>query len=328
MQRSASPPASPGNRTLFGLLTFDEPLLCARETLGATAPILIGGVGGICSLPRLPDWSELPDDPLHAPLVPPEEARTWRQGSEPFAWGFPTSYPTGTGQVEMALLRFDVAGDSVSEEGARVIRGFDSWRTLFLCHLELLTKQRRIQQIRVQNKIDDLDLFCWSAENKPERPWDKEPTEVQIVFPSEDTFLKVSQFNRLCELASAGIELPLEYRIQLEAYRALAVGDFRKAIIEAGAAAEVALTSAICAKLSTDGITHGDELLGKFRTLGGRLNLAKKIGLQLPKLGISKNLVQPRNEVVHKADFADHRTAYLAIEVTDELIHMQPGALY
>lgn len=323
------PPTSPipQLRRLYGLVSFEDPIICSAEVLGKIAAVSIGGVAGHLVLPSLPDWTTSPADPIDMPLVPPNDALTWKQGDDPLHWGCPASYPTGISRVEKVLLHFDVTESELHSASTMVHRAFDRWRTLFVDYLELFTKQRMVQHLRITNRTDDLDLFCWDAEQKTERPYEVEPGRLDICFPSDSHALTVAQFEQVCGLASADKELALWYRIQLEAYRALRAEDFRKAIIETAVAAEFVLTSAIRAKLSADGITYTEKLLSKFRMLGGRLELAQMIQIPLPRINLTADLVEPRNNVIHRADFANERVAHRAISATDEIIRLQPNAL-
>jgi hypothetical protein len=327
MQRTP-PSATSQLRRLYGLVSFEEPIICSREVLGAIAAVSIGGVAGHLAFPSLPDWTTPPADPLHMPLVPPIDALTWKQGDELLVWGRPAIYPTGISWVEKVLLHFDVTESELPSAATTVHRAFDRWRSLFVDYLELLTKQRKVQHLRITNRTGDLSLFCWNAEHKAERPYEKQPIRLVTISIAPDSALTVAQLEQVCGLASADTDLALEYRIQLEAYRALRAGDFRKAIIETAVAAEVVLTSAIRAKLRGDGITYAEKLLSKFRMLGGRLELAQTIQIPLPCINLSADLVEPRNNVIHRAEFADEQVAHRAISATDEIIRLQPSALY
>lgn len=69
--------------TIFGFLEFDEPIICAADTLGWIERIFIGGVAGSIKVPSLPTWNAVEPDPLHMPLLAPEPTRTWKRGDQP-----------------------------------------------------------------------------------------------------------------------------------------------------------------------------------------------------------------------------------------------------
>jgi hypothetical protein len=241
-------------------------------------------------------------------------------------WGQPVSYPAGVSRVECLLLFFDVSTSQVSNAGPRIFRSFNRWRSLFVDYLELLTKQRRVPRVQVHYQSSDLQLFCWSEEGKAEHFHDADPIKISAMLSSGDDALTTNQLDRICKLSSSSKDLEIEYRIQLEAYRALGVGDFRKAIIEAAVAAEIALTKAIQIRLAEDKVSYADKLLSKFRMLGARIELAKIIGIHLPE-DLFNKLVEPRNQVIHLAEFADFKTAIQAVNATDEILRLQPNAL-
>ena len=317
-----------GLRRLYGIVDLGEPIICAPNVLGAVKTISIGGVSGFLEMPQLPDWSTRTTEPLWTtPLTPPVNALTWKTGDQPIEWGVPTTFPSGISRVEKVLLTFDIEECELTSSGTAIHAEFDRWLSLFVDYVELMTKQLRSQQVRYSSQCGELNLFCWSRDNKPERPYAREPQNIDIFLIPDKRALTVEQFHVACDLASSDSDVALEYRIQLEAYRALRAGDFRKAVVETAVAAEIALTNAILSKLSDDGIPYGEKLLSKFRTLGGRLELAKAIQLRLPDVDLNSTVVKPRNTVVHKADFASHAVAFAAIEATDDLLGMHPGTL-
>ena len=137
---------------------------------------------------------------------------------------------------------------------------------------------------------------------------------------SDDTLLTMNQLSAICKYGANSSRIGLEYRVLLEAYRAMYLGDYRKAIIESATSAEMALTGGIKRALSEKNVTFGDQLLRKFRMLSGRLELARIVGVTLPNCDFKSHLVDPRNDVIHRAEFASEFRAMNAIKVVDELL--------
>ncbi len=141
-----------------------------------------------------------------------------------------------------------------------------------------------------------------------------------MTLSSNDTSLKCDQLKLVCKLCSSEKIPSIEYRVLLESYRAFENKDFRKSILEAATAVELSLTKRLMCELESLGINFGDKLLYKFRMLGGRFELSRLLEIELPNNNYKELLIEPRNEVVHKATFPDRRVASEAIRVAEELL--------
>ena len=313
---------------LYGIIELEQPILCSKEVLGTSEPVVVGGVGGRLELPQAPDWSVPSKDPIRDPLRPPEAARTWKQGDSPIIWGSPASYPDCISRVERMLLLFELPEHEVPDSATLIHRGYSKWWSLFNDYFELITRQRRSQNFRIDDATNNLDLFRWGLDGKADRPYSKDPINIVARMFSVDVSLSSSQLTRITSLASASTELDVELKVQLEAYRALGAGDHRKAIIETAVAAELALTKSIRSTFLSDKIAYGDKLLEKFRMLGGRLELSRIVGVSLPNLDFTAQLVEPRNQVIHRADFANEKRATQAVKATDELLLLSWPSLW
>lgn len=314
----------PTTETFFGLISFDTSIECTKETLGSKADVVIGGVKGVLELPSQAPWGkERPADPLNVPLTPPVDAATWKEGGELMFWGRPVQYPTGWSSIEKALITFEFPHDQVRALATSVHKGFARWHRLFHQYFELVTKQRSCSQIESDEYPTQFDLFRWGHNGQAERPYDSAPQSLTIyTSDSDELLLKPNQFADICALASSSKEPALHYQIQLEAYRAMRNGNYREAIIETGTAAELGLARAAKEAMSASGITFVDELAKRFQALGGKLELARMVGVPLPSIDYKSRLVTPRNNVIHRGIFADRREALDAIEVTNELLHV------
>jgi hypothetical protein len=313
----------------YGLVTFDRPIMCAHETLGGIGEVVLGGINGYLKIPNPAEWTAETKEPLRQPLLPPDDASTWKLGDEPFEWGTPFEYPEGTASVKMALLVFNLKESEIPDSGTQIYRNFDNWIELFVGYVELITKHYLFHRVKMSgNQPSGFDLFCWDSDNKPCRPYKRESLHVSLTLPSKNSYLKLHQFNKICELSSSQQQMPLEYTLQLEAYKAIEKKDYRKAIFESSASAEIVITKAIISKLESDGISYKEKLLSKFRMLGGRFELAEMIKVPLPPLNFKNDLIEPRNNVVHRADPGTYENAKRVVCCTDQLLEMQPTALF
>ncbi|MBK8968380.1 MAG: hypothetical protein IPM36_17290 [Lewinellaceae bacterium] len=160
-----------------------------------------------------------------------------------------------------------------------------------------------------------------SPDGKFERVSNLHHPSIIIEIGAKDTSLHLNHLQEACRLASLQAEPRLEYALLLEAYSAKAVGDYRKAIIEAAAALEVALTNRIIQEFQTLNIFFGEALLNKYQTLGRRLELAQLLKILKPDQETRKLIVEPRNEVIHNGVAPDRKMINAAIEKARSLLH-------
>lgn len=306
----------------YGLIQFDASVSCTKDALGCKATVVIGGVTGMIELPSPAPWGpERPDDPLHVPLTPPPAAASWKDGDRPMLWGVPIHYPNGWGRVERALLTFELPHEEMRTLASSIHQGFTRWYKLFDQYFELITRQRSFSHVEVEPYPSQLDLFRCGGDGKADRPYDTGSPSLSVFTSNTDELLlKREQFVQICALASSLKDPALPYQIQLEAYRAARNGDYRKALVETGAAAELGLASAAREMLTTSRIGYTDELMKRFQSLGGKLALARIVGVPLPAMDYKARLVTPRNGVIHRGNFAERSVALDAIKVTDELL--------
>lgn len=305
---------------IFGIIDFEISLYCSREVLGQSYEIVIGGQKGLLELPFLPHWGEKEKDPLHMHLRPPLRAEKWKRGVQPIYWGAPNSYPSGLSLVEKALFVFECQDPLPNiEVGNAIYKASPSWLELFETYVELISKQNITIDRTIKRCTDRLDLFSFSDEGKNLRVYHhSEP--IVICLSDKDTSIKNEQLKKICELCSIGKRPLIEYRIMLEAYRAYAREDYRKSILESATAVELCLTNRIKNEFEVIGLSFGEKLLKKFRMLGGRFELIRLLEIELPEIDYQKLLIDPRNEVVHKAHFPDGSIASKVIEVSEGLL--------
>ncbi len=306
---------------IFGIIEFTESLYCASDSLGKTASVMLGGVEGTLTLPSLPEWGESEEDPLHKPLLGPLPARLWKRGETPISWGRPTSYPTGTATVELALLEFPLEGENTDTNAQKIYAAFGSWLKLFEEYVKLITKQRTRKRVFGGDGPGHLELLSDDATGLKHISRTS-PTSISIEMRSDDESLHLEQFTEAAQLSSNGLRPCLQYRMLLEAYSARRNEDYRKAIIEAATALEVCLTIRIIDEFNAQGISFGKKLLQKFRMLGGRFELIRLLEINLPEKDYMMLVINPRNKVIHRASFPDKGMANQVITEVEELLYL------
>lgn len=309
-------------RKVFGIVEFTKTLFCAADSLGQTVNIQLAGRTGTLTLPSLPDeWDKVEQDPIRKPLLGPPPARTWKRGESPINWGYPTSYPTGTSGVELALLEFSLAPEDADASIQEIYGAFGSWLRLFEQYVTLLTTQRTRNRVSGGDGPGWLELFFGEDSGLKYIPRST-TTKITIEMGGGDEFLHLKQLHEVAQFASSGFHPRLQYRMLLEAYSARRKKDYRKAIIEGAAALEVCLTARILEEFNTQGISFGEKLLQKFRMLGGRFELIRLLEISLPEKDYATLIVNPRNNVIHHATFPDKALANQVITEVEELLQL------
>ena len=310
---------------LYSIFEFKYPVSVDKSILGKSYPIKIGGINGFIHIPYLPIWSENESEPLRKLLTPPEVALDWMQGADPIFWGKPYQYPSGHSSLHRVVFQFEVHDSEV--DGQLVYESFASWINLLLDYIEVMSNQNvRIEQT-LNSYGDNFQLFQWDENGKNQSI--TENKLITICLNDWQKNIREEQLIEACNLASSGAPLRLAYKLYLEANRAFLQKDYRKTVIECGAAIESELTELISVELSNRGCS--DEDIGarlsnrSNRTLGGRFNLADShLHLNLSQQNYSYRdlLVNPRNDAMHEAKFISQPIARKAINYTSTLLSM------
>jgi hypothetical protein len=303
---------------LFSVAHLGEGIPCAESTLGLRLHINVNSVEGWLEMPK-PATQESGREGT-TPLLASPESYTLSADDKDLLWGHAT-FPNKPAvcAVQRVFLYFDVPKHLEKAHANTLHAGLLNWRNSFVGHLHLLTKHRLYPDILIQNYEQlSVQLFTHTSDGRKIRPHGQTPLTIMIVTGNPDTSAKEDSLAIAARHAS--LEIPAEYALQLASYQAFGRKDHRHAIIETAAAAEICLTSAIAQRLQAGGIGYGDKLLSRFRMLGGRFELARMLQIPLGDIDFQKQLIDLRNDVVHKGMAPDHVTAQRAIKCCDDLL--------
>jgi hypothetical protein len=322
---------------LHGLIHFSSPVLCSQDTLGKSFDIVIGGVNGVIKLPILSGWNTTCEgrQPRITPLMAPAPANKWTLGEDDrFFWGELVGFSSGRSSVRRALLEFRVRNQDPREIVQEVHKEINQWMRLFESYIKLLTKQKTRCNVLDRRSSHRLKMYMDSPDGfRRITAIDEGAIHVTVPDASEDISLDPEQAAQAFKWSSLKQQPKLEYQLLLEAYAALVGHDSRKAILMAASALEVALTNGINTLCSARGIDFTSDLLKKYKTLGGRLDLYFLLGAKLPGAKLpgtkdyyQKTIVKPRNEVVHDGESPDYDKACKSVgEVEKLLCLLSPG---
>jgi len=120
------------------------------------------------------------------------------------------------------------------------------------------------------------------------------------------------------------IDLPPEHRLLMQAIMALAEIDYRRAVIDAGTASEVALTSAIYDELTSKGLNPEfiERTIRTANGLDGLFSVYLSFGHALPVShgNVRANLAGVRNDAAHAGRVPSREEATRAVELAHALV--------
>jgi len=312
---------------LFGIIKFEPSLICSKETLGQSVQISVAGNIGKLTLPALPEWTDNEKDPLHMVLIPPEKANTWKRGEEKLYWGSPVSYPSGESHVRKGLIEFNLTSEQTEQKSQDIYQEFPHWINLFKKYVVLLTKQNTKRNIEVKNNSNALELLL-DNDGDLSLVSRKKAVEIVVYLSNSDESLHLDELKEACHFASSQFLPRLEYEMLLESYFARENADYRKAIIEAAAALEICLTSRIAEEFIAQKINFGEKLSQKYRMLSGKFELIRLLDIQIPDKDYAALILNPRNQVIHKAIYPDAKLANQVIREVEEILKRFSPIMY
>jgi len=308
-------------KKIYGIIKLPDEIVCSPSILGSSISICIGGVSGrlmFPSLPPLPSLPALPNTYDDGKLIAPGDAIQWSETK----WGNIAMPPQGVSYVYKILLCFEVVATELHSEGKKINSNFEEWYRLWLDYVRLLTKQEKLLPVYTKTREEDLYLFFIDDELKSSKLYSDKLNTLNINLPSESSALTLNQIVRISSLASANTPIEIELDFQLSAYRALGHGDYRKAIIESAVAAEIYITKEIPKVLDAESCIDIPAILKQHRMLGNLYAFAVLKEVEMPKTdwNFKLDLIDPRNEVIHDATYANRKIAAKAISVVDKLL--------
>ncbi len=289
---------------MTGLITLSDPILCKKEVLGKVYECEISGIKAQIHFPQYPDNPSIDDN---KPLLPPDIGARWNRGEKPLCWGFPMSHPDGNSCVELLALSVECKKENVNDYANKLYNTIKKWESAFIDLLKLETKQGTERDKNIVRKSCILELM----EGKYIQ--DNRPTTFFAIFPDEETFASETNILNAISFANSGKELLTEYQMLLSAYEAIRQNQNRRAILDACTAMEKTLVKQIKNYCESSGLSP-KKLTNKYRYLGERIDLLKKIDKSFPNDDYQKIVIDPRNALMHNDD------VYPSDETTEKLI--------
>ena len=298
---------------LIGFLTIPGGLLCKKDVLGQRFIGTISGFNVGLIFPSLSDSSEkktIDRVGMSNQLIAPPNGVTLTLGEEKIFWGYPIKAPEMNSFVKRITLEVESNKSDSDELAQKLYAGIDAWTHSFKRFIQLLTRQQCERIAKASNPGNTLQLIC-----NGKYVQNHHPQVLHGQFYGDSIFASYTEIAQAIDFASSGKELFLEYQMLLSAYNARKSGENRQAIIDACAAAEICLVNQIDFYCNQKGILT-EVLTEKYKSLGERFNLVKKLDVNSPSFDFGNVIVKPRNDVAH------NRNTCPTNECTDKLIEM------
>lgn len=318
-------------RTIEGIHDCGSGFVVSATNLGKAFPTRIGGRRVSVVLPNVSGGdSGIGSFTVTSPTweVKPQSAgAAW----DPDHWGLiVTSQRTEDGQpsipltalVRGLLLSAELAAsDDPTSAVEEIAGGLKKWWNSLVDWIEVCSDQDMNPLTRPAGSETGASLQMW---------WMDEDTYRQqaIVMPSAwtaelprrtDPELTATLLQRCLDAAANGSEPPLEWQLLRDARNLRRHGDYRRAVIDAGTAAELAMTRTIDGELVGTRPEVADALMAKYQTLNGRSQLLKKMGGSVPP-SFQQTLSEPRNRAAHQGNPPSYTETVAAITIATEVV--------
>jgi hypothetical protein len=287
-----------------------------EDCAGLSLLTTIGGLKGRVALPRL-EWED--DEPVVRPpslrslsprMIEHEEAHEWATSGLPDRWDAKTRN-VAWWATTIALQFPNIPSEHISYDPHRSGRGSPrgevvdtlfnwiiGWAELVGEWLETLTEQDagRAGPVRAAWIVGE-GVSIWTQEGSVESsiPSSSERVHVRLL---RTEFLDRETWRRVVRLAGRDTPVPDEHRLLCAARAWLRRAEYRRAVIDAGTAAELALTRLPDQAMAAVHPPVQKVLLQENRPLGRLVNLVGP-SVDVPSEDL-KGLVKSRNDCVHR----------------------------
>lgn len=195
----------------------------------------------------------------------------------------------------------------------------DVWWRAFTDWLGALTNQDFVQLGSKQLSVREHGFCAWSGDEAGQRHTSTGSN--LFVVPGRPDVLSVEHLQTCMKLARKCDEPPIEWLLIRDARSLSKAHEYRRAVLDAGTAAELALVALLEDHLYPAGDDVRRALFDRYKTLGGLKDLASKLIPQKVPERLTDELIKPRNAAVHKAkDPVSKETAIKAINKAAELV--------
>ncbi|ADG79084.1 hypothetical protein TPAU25S_04302 [Tsukamurella paurometabola] len=304
---------------------------------GASFATRIGGFVAKIQFPVLSTpWQraklEAPSSFAVDPAIPLADEREPHQ-----EWGVVSQWRTQVGaseqepvSVRVQRLGFTIVDRFHEREGIAQIHKdtpavLDRWWDLFCAWVSILSTQDPRDHLRLQGAARRDPVWMWVGGGKERRG--QTVSSDAIRWDRTGTPLDPATVETCMYLAGTEESPPTEWLFVRDARSAVAAGDYRRAVIDAGTAAELAITELLDQHLSAVEEAVAEALMSRSRALEQRSKLMKELGAGFIPDGFAGTLQRPRNAAAHSGQAPTLEVAQGAIAVAVALLEQSTPLL-
>lgn len=306
---------------LEGYIEFDTFIPVSIDCLGKKFPISISGVNGYLITPLMFDG-----------FYGTEKLGQLKQPGggnvnyiDSFNWGYVKNFPEGDSNINACRIIFpDIDKEVFEDTGNKIIKELNNWRELFIDNISVDTKKdfrcgSRNISIKSSSSIKLALYKKLSGSNKEFHPSEPIP-QIKITY---DSFCFTPESLQRILTETSELKKPLiPFYFFLDSQSAKCQGNYRKSILDAATALELAFTIMID-KLFDDQEKLRKHLSSKHNSLRLKRELLKALQIELPfpeKMYL-ENLDKTRNRVIHAGYNPNETETENALRISRETIY-------
>jgi hypothetical protein len=328
---------------LQGILRLGAPLVVTVDLLRAEAQeVVIGGIKATFSFPTLTPAPDAEPPGFRPLLTSPElvglrDNIDWHEYFDGYGgWGWTFQYDEDQGiagprtaavnglALRVPLPEPEAEGATAEQSATELVRRLyvatGDWVQRLSRWIEVATGQYLVATVEtpvLRSRSDELELFYVDGQGSAQRIPDERPLTVKWEMPGN--FVNEAIWRAVLDRACAGSEPPTERLLLHDARMGLRRRHPRRAVLDAGTAAEIALTRLLDQQLRSLPPAGADVIRDQGRELGRLVRTVRRLGVPLPDY-LQDKLVRPRNEAIHAGQNIDIETARSMVNLAGELV--------
>lgn len=301
------------------LIEFDKEVYCSEDVLGKNIFTIINKIPIVVVIPRA---NSVNDHTGFDELIAPEGFSYFKS-----EWGKVYRRPDILAGVKMVGAVLSISQESVRGLFAAVPAWKNKIESIFSLKMQDLTVEPKINPLDKTldggiNIHTGLHLFALHDTKISELHNPNSTEYIELCMISESNCLNYMQFKNAFDLAASDKPISPSYTHLSAAYDSYKKGDFRSAVICGGTAVE----NCILQKLIRHSKENGIELKRPVGELGRKFNKLKEYGIIIPVKNYKTEILEIRNDAVHKGSIPSRKTALEYLKKCRVLLdHYEPS---
>ena len=323
----------PQQRVLEGHFACGSRLLIAIECLGHSYNSRTPNHDLSVSLPTLKaEWQEgFLDPPAWSYRSFREAKQSAQLSDDKFDWGVTVGFhdePDGTQLPDFARVRrwrFETTVTSTNfasdffRARARAVQELEAWWDLISTWISLFTRQDFVEIGKTRRGIRVGPIVMWCGDKDGKRVNGSIDKSIPVVSDQVD-ILDHRTLSGCVTLAANGAQPPDEWLFIRDARSLVSARQCRRAVIDAGTAAELAMTALVDRTLTSMNFLEREKLFEKNRGLWELSNLVVTRNAGTRPSRLQQDLAEQRNSAAHEGASLNEAKANAAIAVAVALV--------